>query len=57
MNESNFYEFINIHYGVKSAIDENLNEKINKRKKEIIQYKIDIENAYIGNISKAKDEL
>ena len=57
MNESDFDEFINIHYGVKSAIDENLNEKINKRKKEIIQYKIDIENAYIGNINKAKDEL
>lgn len=33
MHESNFYEFINIHYGVKSKTEENLNEKVHRRKK------------------------
>lgn len=26
--ESNFYEYINVHYGVRSSIQENLQEKI-----------------------------
>lgn len=56
MHESNFYEFINIHYGVKSKVEENLNEKVQKRKKEIIEYEIQLENDFINSMRNVKSE-
>lgn len=56
MHESNFYEFINIHYGVKSKTEENLNEKVHRRKKQIIEYEIELQNKYIRNLHRAENE-